>query len=186
MININGKPPSLIKINGTVPDIVKINNSIVWKNAFSINFKTNFYWEDETNSSGCWVWTDWYTYLSGFTITANHYFEHLYLDSIKIYIEPNFGTPYGESFSFGYELKSGQTYNIAENFYCGESDNNNFIKVDFYFYVPGKYKILKTVSVSAYERDLDSKNPVLSTTYTDTISAYIEKEIEWINITNAK
>lgn len=181
MININGKTPRLIKINGTVPAIVKINNSIVWKDAFSIDFKASFYWDITGCSSGCSDWNVEDIRLSGFTVTANHYFPHLYLDSIKIYIKPSSGTPHGESFSFGYELKSGQTYNIAENFYCGESGNNNFIKVDFYFYVPGKYKILKTVSVSAYERDLDSKNPVLSTTYTDTISAYTEKEIEWIN-----
>lgn len=177
MININGSLPRLIKINGTVPDIVKINNSIVWKNAFSINFKANFFWDETSHSSGCWDYTVEDITLSGFTIIANHYFPHLYLDSIKIYTKGNDGE-YEETFSFGYELKSGHTYNIEEKIYCGETEDNRFIKVDFYFYVSGNVQMRKKVSVSVYTDDLSrDSGPVLSTTYFDTISAFTQEEI---------
>ncbi|WP_443738424.1 hypothetical protein [Treponema sp.] len=182
MININGKLPRLIKINGTVPAIVKINNSIVWKNAFSINFKANFLWDTVTESSGCWDWNDEIIVLSGFTILANHYFEHLYLDSVKIYIKDDSG-PYEETLKYGNELKSGHTCNIEKKFYCGKTDL--FIRVDFYFRVSGKFQIQKKVSVSADTNDLSrNSNPVLSATYSDTISAYTQREIDWIKNTS--
>lgn len=183
MININGKPLRLIKINGTVPAIVKINNSIVWKDAFSINFKANFYWDTTLYSSGC---SDWYVEdmrLSGFTITANHYFEHLYLDVIKISANANSKDKYERSFSYGYELKSGQTYNIDEFFYCGETDTaNRPIKVALYFYTSKNIGLRSTVSVSAYTDGLSRESdPVLSTTYSSTISAYTKAEIDAMN-----
>ena len=182
MININGKPLRLIKINGTVPAIVKINNSIVWKDAFSINFKANFYWDTTQHSSGCSDWFDEDMRLSGFTITANHYFEHLYLDVIKISANTNSEDKYEQRFSYGYELKSGQTYNINEFFYCGETDCDRLIKVDLYFYASENTKIRNTVSVSAYTDGLSRESdPVLSTTYSGTISAYTEAEIEMAN-----
>ena len=194
MININGKTPRLIKINGTVPDIVKINNSIIWKDAFSIDFKANFYWDTTSYSSGCSNWDVEDIRLSGFTITANHYFPHLYLASIKIYScwYDNKGNPqeeYDKSFEYpdGYELKSGQIYNIDKFLYCGETEfNNRLIKADLYFYAAGNYKIQKKVSVSAYTDGLSRKSkPVLSTIFSDTISAFTEAEIDFINI-NAK
>ena len=183
MININGKPLRLIKINGTVPAIVKINNSIVWKDAFSINFKANFYWNTTQHSSGC---SDWFVEdmrLSGFTITANHYFEHLYLDVIKISASANSEDKYERSFSYGYELKSGQTYNIDEFFFCGETEyDNRPINVDFNFYASEKIKLWSKASVSAYTDSLSRESdPVLSTTYSGTISAYTEAEIEILN-----
>lgn len=182
MININGKPPRLIKINGTVPDIVKINNSIVWKNAFSINFKANFYWDSNAYSSGCWDYYNEDITLSGFTIIANHYFQHLYLDSVKIYTKTDFEAAYEKSFPFNYELKSGHTCNIEQKFYCGETEVNRFIKVDFYFYVSGKFQIKKKVSVSVNTNDFSSdSDPVLSTTYSDTISAFTQEDIDIYN-----
>lgn len=183
MININGKPPRLIKINGTVPDIVKINNSIVWKNAFSINFKASFYWDTTGYSSGCSDWNVEDIRLSDFTVTANHYFPHLYLDKIKIYTSTNLNENYEQSFSYGYELKSGQTYNIDESFYCGETEyDNRLIKVELYFYAAGNIGLRKIVSVSAYTDGLSRKSkPVLSTIFSDTISAFTEAEIDFIN-----
>ncbi|WP_443741514.1 hypothetical protein [Treponema berlinense] len=184
MININGKLPRLIKINGTVPDIVKINNSIVWKNAFSINFKANFHWDQNQYSSGCWDYYNECIYLSDFTILANHYFEHLYLDSVKIYTTDNSET-YEDTFLFGNELKSGYTCNIEKKFYCGETDSNRFIRVDFYFRAWGKFQIQKKVSVSANTNDLSrNSDPVLSATYSDTISAFTQQEIDWIKKTS--
>lgn len=178
MININGKTPRLIKINGAVPDIVKINNSIIWKDAFSIDFKANFYWDTTGHSSGCSDWEVEDISLSGFTVTANHYFPHLYLDKIKIYTSTNSLDNYKQSFPYGYELKSGQTYNIDESFYCGETDSNRFIKADFYFYAAGNYKIQKIVSVSSYTDGLSRESaPVLSTIFSDKISAFTEWEI---------
>lgn len=184
MININGKPPRLIKINGTVPDIVKINNSIVWKNAFSINFKASFYWGTTGYSSGCSDWNVEDIRLSGFTVTANHYFPHLYLDKIKIYTSTNLNENYEQSFSYGYELKSGQTYNIDESFYCGETEHDNrLIKVELYFYAAGNIGLRKIVSVSAYTDGLSRESkPVLSTIFSDTISAFTEAEIDFINV----
>lgn len=192
MIKINGETPRLIKINGTVPAIVKINNSIIWKDAFSIDFKANFYWDTTGYSSGCSDWDVEDIRLSGFTVTANHYFPHLYLASIKIYScrYDNKGNPldeYDESFEYpdGYELKSGQTYNIDKFFYCGETDSNRFIKADFYFYAAGNYKIQQIVSVSSYTDGLSRESaPVLSTIFSDKISAFTEREIEWINATS--
>lgn len=190
MININGETPRLIKINGAVPAIVKINNSIIWKDAFSIDFKANFYWDTTDHSSGCSDWNVEDIRLSGFTITANHYFPHLYLASIKIYScwYDDKGNPqekYDKSFEYpdGYELKSGQTYNIDKFFYCGETEyNNRLIKVEFYFYAAGNYKIQKKVSVSAYTDGLSRESaPVLSTIFSDKISAFTETEIEYIN-----
>lgn len=181
MININGKTPRLIKINGAVPAIVKINNSIVWKDAFSIDFKANFYWDTTGYSSGCSDWNVEDIRLSGFTVTANHYFPHLYLDKIKI--SANSQDNYEQSFSYGYELKSGQTYNIDEFFYCGETEyDNRLIKVELYFYAAGNMEMRKIVNVSAYTDSLSRKSaPVLSTIYSDKISAFTEQEIEWIN-----
>lgn len=193
MININGKTPRLIKINGAVPAIVKINNSIVWKDAFSIDFKANFYWDTTGYSSGCSYWYVEDIRLSGFTITANHYFPHLYLALIKIYScwYDDKGNPqeeYDKSFEYpdGYELKSGQTYNIDKFFYCGETEyDNRLIKVELYFYAAGNYKIQKKVSVSAYTDSLSGESaPVLSTIFSDKISAFTEQEIEWIKATS--
>lgn len=192
MININGKTPRLIKINGAVPDIVKINNSIIWKDAFSIDFKANFYWGTTSHSSGCSDWNVEDIRLSGFTVTANHYFPHLYLASIKIYFywydnKGNSVEEFDKSYEYpdGYELKSGQTYNIDKFLYCGETDSNRLIKSDFYFYAAGNYKIQKKVSVSAYTNDLSKERaPVLSTIFSDKISAYTEREIEWIKATS--
>ena len=192
MININGKTPRLVKINGKVPAVVKINNKTVWKDAFSIDFKANFYWDTTDYSSGC---SDWYIEdirLSGFTVTANHYFPHLYLASIKIYScrYDNKGNPldkYDKSFEYpdGYELKSGQIYNIDKFFYCGETESNRFIKADFYFYAAGNYKIQTIVSVSSYTDGLSRESaPVLSTIFSDKISAFTEQEIERINATS--
>lgn len=190
MININGKTPRLIKINGKVPAVVKINNKTVWKDAFSIDFKANFYWGTTGYSSGCSDWNVEDIRLSGFTVTANHYFPHLYLASIKIYScwYDDKGNPqeeYDKSFEYpdGYELKSGHTYSIDKFFYCGETEyNNRLIKVELYFYAAGNYKIQKKVSVSAYTDDLNSESaPVLSTIFSDKISAFTETEIEYIN-----
>lgn len=189
MININGKTPRLIKINGKVPAVVKINNKTVWKDAFSIDCKANFYWGTTGYSSGCSDWDVKDIRLSGFTVTANHYFPHLYLASIKIYScwYDDKGNPqeeYGKSFEYpdGYELKSGQTYNIDEFFYCGETEyDNRLLKVELYFYAAGNYKIQKKVSVSAYTDSLRESAPVLSTIYSDKISAFTEQEIELIN-----
>ncbi|WP_288583631.1 hypothetical protein [uncultured Treponema sp.] len=190
MIKINGETPRLIKINGTVPAIVKINNSIVWKNAYSIDFKANFYWDITGYSSGCSDWDVEDIKLSGFTVTANHYFPHLYLDKIKIYScwydnKGNLQEEYDESFEYpdGYELKSGQTYNIDKFFYCGETENNNrLIKVELYFYAAGNIRMRKIVSVSAYTDDLSRESkPVLSTIFSDKISAFTEAEIDFIN-----
>lgn len=190
MIKINGETPRLIKINGTVPAIVKINNSIVWKNAYSIDFKANFYWDITSYSSGCSDWDVEDINLSGFTVTANHYFPHLYLDKIKIYScwydnKGNLQEEYDESFEYpdGYELKSGQTYNIDKFFYCGETENNNrLIKVELYFYAAGNIRMRKIVSVSAYTDDLSRESkPVLSTIFSDKISAFTEAEIDFIN-----
>lgn len=189
MININGKTPRLIKINGKVPAVVKINNKTVWKDAFSIDCKANFYWALTGYSSGCSDWNVEDIRLSGFTVTANHYFPHLYLASIKIYScwyndKGNPQEEYGKSFEYpdGYELKSGQTYNIDEFFYCGETEyNNRLLKVELYFYAAGNYKIQKKVSVSAYTDSLIESAPVLSTIYSDKISAFTEQEIELIN-----
>ena len=190
MININGEPPRLIKINGTVPAIVKINGSTVWKNAYSIDFKANFYWSTTGYSSGCSDWDVEDIRLSGFTVTANHYFPHLYLASIKIYScwYDNKGNPqeeYDKSFEYpdGYELKSGQTYNIDKFFYCGETEyDNRLIKVELYFYAAGNIGLRKILSVSAYTDGLSRKSkPVLSTIFSDTISAFTEAEIDFIN-----
>ena len=179
MININGKTPRLIKINGAVPAIVKINNSIVWKNAYSIDFKASFHWDTTGHSSGCSDWNDEDIRLSDFTVTANHYFPHLYLDKIKIYTSTNSQNDYEQSFSYGYELKSGQTYNIDEFFYCGETEyDNKLIKVELYFYAAGNIGMRKIVSVSAYTDGLSRKSePVLSTIFSDTISAFTQDEI---------
>lgn len=177
MININGETPRLIKINGTVPAIVKINGSTVWKNAYSIDFKANFYWSTTGYSSGCSDWDVEDIRLSGFTVTANHYFPHLYLDKIKIYTSTNSNDNYEQSFSYGYELKSGQTYNIDEFFYCGETDVNRLIKVKLYFYAAGNIGLRKIVSVSAYTNGLSRESePVLSTIFSDTISAFTHDE----------
>lgn len=180
MININGKTLRLIKINGAVPDIVKINNSIIWKDAFSIDFKANFYWSTTNHSSGCNDWDVEDIRLSGFTVTANHYFPHLYLDTIKIYTSINSRNNYEQSFSYGYELKSGQTYNIDEFFYCGETEyDNRLIKVELYFYAAGNIGMRQIVSVSAYTDSLSSESePVLSTIFSDTISAFTQDETD--------
>lgn len=191
MIKINGKQPRLIKINGIVPAIVQIWDfkissfkiSTLWKNAFDINFKANFYWDTTSYSSGCSDWDVEDIRLSGFTVTANHYFEHLYLDSIKITSSTYSLDNYEQSFSCNRELISGQTYNIKEFFYCGETEyDNRLIKVELYFYVSGSIQMREIVSVSAYTDDLSRESdPVLSTTYSNTISAFTQAEIDFIN-----
>lgn len=190
MININGETPRLIKINGVVPAIVKINNSIVWKDAFSIDFNASFYWDTTGYSSGCSDWNVEDIRLSGFTVTANHYFLHLYLASIKIYScwynsKGKSQEKYDKSFEYpdGYELKSGQTYNIDEFFYCGETEyDNRLIKVELYFYVSGGVQMREKVSASFYTDGLDRESkPVLSTTYSGTISAFTQAEIDLAN-----
>lgn len=187
MININGKTPRLVKINGSVPAVVKINGSTVWEDAFSIDFKANLYWATTLHSSGCSDWNVEDIRLSGFTVTANHYFPHLYLDKIKIYScwYDNKGNPqeeYDKSFEYpdGYELKSGQTYNIDKFLYCGETEyDNRLIKVELYFYAAGNIGLRKIVSVSAYTDGLSREiKPVLSTIFSDTISAFTQEEID--------
>lgn len=192
MISINGKTPRLVKINGDVPAVVKINGQTVWEDAFSIDFKANLYWDTTYHSSGC---SDWYNEdirLSGFAVTARHYFERLYLDSIKLRSfyygsKGNIRDEYEESFEYSdYELKSGQTYNIDQFFYFGETDVNRIVSADFYFYAAGEYKIKRTVSVSAGTDGMDRESyPVLHTVYSDKISAFTEWEIT-ANPANAK
>ena len=184
MISINGKTPRLVKINGSVPAVVKINGQTVWEDAFSIDFKANLYWSSTTRSSGCSDWEVEDIRLSGFAVTARHYFERLYLDSIKLrsfYYDRkgNSHDEYEESLEYSdYELKSGQTYNIDHFFYFGETDI--IVSADFYFSAAGERKIKKTVSVSAGTNGMDSA-PVLHTVYSDKISAFTEWEIATIN-----
>lgn len=181
MIIINSKTPRLVKINGDVPAVVKINGQTVWEDAFSIDFKANLYWDLTGHSSGCSDWNIEDIRCSGFAVTARHYFERLYLDSIKLhsFYYGDVQYEYEESFEYSdYELKSGQTYNIDQFFYFGETDFNRIIRADFCFYAAGKYKIKKTVSVSAGTDGLDRRiNPVLHTVYSNKISAFTEWEI---------
>ncbi len=176
MININGKTPRLIKINGAVPDIVKINNYIIWKDAFSIDFKANFYWGSTSHSSGCSDWEEDDIRLSGFEITARHYFPHLYLDSIKITTDDG----YADTFKYqGLELESGKTRNIEKFYWCGEPSLS--VKVDFYF-CTDTCAFKKEVSAFFHTDDLPDKDDfVLSAAYSGKISAFTEWEIELAN-----
>lgn len=198
MININGNYIRLIKINDTVPAVVKINGSTVWEDAFSIDFKANFEWDNETWSSGCSSWLEECIWLSGFTVTANHYFSHLYLTSIIISStydgssDQSRGDDYEETikYSDGYELKSGQTYAITQypssssdiNIYCGcTEDINRQLKITFWFTVDGK-RAFKSVTFSAYTGDLSrDTDPVLSTVYSSKISDFTAYEIAIVN-----
>ena len=187
MVKINGNIPKIIKINGKVPDIVNINGSKVWQNEFTIDCIVKVSIEEETGSSGCSEWSQDHLYITGYTITANHFFPKLYL--LKAVIT----NPY-ENYVSSYKpsspilIESGKTYNLqfdlqqGYGYWCGEVYNINHktFPVTLYFSAYSSrtspfFDPPVTIPAGDYDSVTGTGPKVL---YTGKISDIVEKENE--------